>query len=366
MSRILDTITGNVKGLPGCMLSAMPKRSAPLATRRASLADVAESVKVSVSTVSKVANGSGDVAAETRERVSRALDQFGYVATQRRKNRQRITLMIRGMESPYPFEVLRGITDTARDLNVDICVEAHPAPQDGPTYVDRQVALGRSGAIAVMSALTEAQSQRFEDVGMPLVIVDPYLRAPSSAYLIGATQWQGAVDATEHLLGLGHHDFVLLAADTAAIAARARVSGFHAALSHADVRAGPDAVLVGEFSYESGLAQGLEVLSRRQRPTAIVASSDLQALGVIEAARLRDVRVPSDVSVVGFDNLILGRTSSPPLTTISQPLAEMGGLALRTLLASLSGETPSRSVELATNLVIRSSTAPPPAGPASQ
>jgi LacI family transcriptional regulator len=123
----------------------------------------------------------------------------------------------------------------------------------------------------------------------------------------------------------------------------------------------PGYVRSGRFSYEDGLVEGGAVLDLPQRPTAIFAANDETAMGVMEAARARGQRVPEDLSVVGFDDVPTGRRTSPPLTTVRQPLRDMGGVALRTALQLAAGEkADSHHVELATRLVVRGSTAPPP------
>jgi LacI family transcriptional regulator len=118
----------------------------------------------------------------------------------------------------------------------------------------------------------------------------------------------------------------------------------------------------GRFSYEHGFAGGHALLDLPQPPTAVFAGSDETALGVVEAARARGLRVPEDLSVVGFDDTPVARLAAPPLTTVRQPLREMGAVAVRTALRLAAGERPySHHVELATELVVRRSTAPPPA-----
>jgi LacI family transcriptional regulator len=139
----------------------------------------------------------------------------------------------------------------------------------------------------------------------------------------------------------------------------ARVHGYHAALSQAKIATDPTLVRDGEFTFDAGLRAGMDLLTQANRPTAVFASNDLQALGLIEAARCCNLRIPDDLSVVGFDDMAPARWASPPLTTVQQPFAEMGRTAVQNLMQLIAGEklaTP--RVELATHIVVRQSTAP--------
>jgi LacI family transcriptional regulator len=175
---------------------------------------------------------------------------------------------------------------------------------------------------------------------------------------IGATNWSGGLSATEHLISLGHRRIGLIAGPKSLLCSRARLDGYRAALEAAGIE--EQMIVPGDFMHESGFAGGAELLDRAHPPTAIFASSDTMALGAYEAARRRGLRVPDDVSIVGFDDLPESRWSSPPLTTVRQPLAEMGAQAARTALRLARGEDIEvPRVELATELVVRDSTAPP-------
>jgi LacI family xylobiose transport system transcriptional regulator len=142
---------------------------------------------------------------------------------------------------------------------------------------------------------------------------------------------------------------------------RARLDGYRAALDTAGLPVDPALVRTGDFHHETGYRAGLELLKLPDRPTAVFAGNDLQALGLYEAARELGLRVPEDLSIVGFDDLPVARWVGPPLTTVRQPLTEMAEAAARLVLDLGRSERPSTAtrVELATSLVVRSSTAPP-------
>jgi LacI family transcriptional regulator len=159
-------------------------------------------------------------------------------------------------------------------------------------------------------------------------------------------------------VSLGHRRIGLIAGPKELLCSRARLDGYRAALEAAGVAVDERLIVQGDFMHESGFAGCKALLGLPEPPTAIFASSDTMALGAYEAARRSGLRVPDDLSVVGFDDLPESRWSSPPLTTVRQPLVEMGGLAARTALRMARGEAIEMPrVELATELVVRDSTA---------
>ena len=190
------------------------------------------------------------------------------------------------------------------------------------------------------------------------MVVDPVNPPPADLPSVGATNWAGGLAATDHLLGLGHRRIGAIAGPGDYLCSRARIDGYRSALERAGVPFDPALVRHGDFQHEGGFARGGELLGLRSRPTAIFAGSDQQAFGLYEAARQRGLRVPQDLSIVGFDDLPVARWVSPPLTTVRQPLAEMGRTAAQ-MLGDLIEGLPLRSsrVELSTELIVRESTA---------
>jgi LacI family transcriptional regulator len=192
---------------------------------------------------------------------------------------------------------------------------------------------------------------------LPVVVIDPGGAADLQVPTIGATNWSGAVAATEHLVAAGHRRIGHVAGQPGLWSSRARVDGYRAGLGAAGIEAHPELVVEGDFSYASGHRAAARLLALDDPPTAVFAASDQMALGVYEAARKAGRRVPDDLSVVGFDDLPEAQWSSPPLTTVHQPLSDMGALGVRTALRLLEDQpvdTP--RVELATHLVVREST----------
>ncbi|PZM92657.1 MAG: LacI family transcriptional regulator, partial [Actinobacteria bacterium] len=180
---------------------------------------------------------------------------------------------------------------------------------------------------------------------------------------VGSNNWHRGLRAARSLLVLRHRRIAVIAGPQDVLCSRARVSGFRFALDEAGVPLDPDLVRYGNFFVNAGYEHGMELLSRPDRPTAIFAGSDLQALGVLRAAHQLGLTVPRDLSVVGYDDLSLASWITPTLTTVNQPLREMASTATRMLLDLANGVQPaSRRVDLVTELVVRESTAPPPDG----
>jgi LacI family transcriptional regulator len=170
----------------------------------------------------------------------------------------------------------------------------------------------------------------------------------------------GGLLATEYLLGLGHQRIGTITGIPSHLTSRARLAGYQAALASKGIAFDTDLVLPGDFHHESGYTQTCALLALPLPPTAIFAASDLQATGVYQALYEKGLNVPKDISVIGFDDIPTAERMSPPLTTIRQPLKEMGRMAAQMLLRMIEGETlESKRVELATSLVLRESCAPP-------
>jgi LacI family transcriptional regulator len=216
------------------------------------------------------------------------------------------------------------------------------------------------GVILVTSELTGSQLEQLRQADIPLIVLDPGNPPPPDLPSVGATNWAGGLAATEHLLALGHRRIGVIAGPGEYLCSRARTDGCRSALERAGIGLDPALVRSGDFQHEGGFACGAELLGLPEPPTAIFAGSDQQAFGLYEAARQRSLRIPQDLSVVGFDDLPISRWVSPPLTTVRQPLAEMGRAAAQMLADLIDGlALRSSRVELSTELIIRESTAPP-------
>jgi LacI family transcriptional regulator len=339
----------------------------PSRDRRATLANVAESAGVSVATVSKVLNGRNDVAPATRALVQDLLHEHDYVARRVRPAQSpTIELCFHGRLNAYHTEVLQGVVEAGADAGVAVVVRVRPRGQHGSgarrpaAWIRALATAGRQAAIVVTSELGAADLAALSRARVPVVVIDP-LNLPSTRVTsVGSTNFTGGLAATRHLLDLGHRRIAYLGGPATAVCNQARTHGYRGAMEAGGAPV-PDAyVRTGRFSYEHGIAGGAALLDLPEPPTAVFAGSDETALGVIEAARTRGLRVPEELSVVGFDDTPVARLAAPPLTTVRQPLREMGAVAVRTALRLAAGERAySHHVELATELVVRQSTARP-------
>ncbi|MDX6262706.1 MAG: LacI family transcriptional regulator [Kribbellaceae bacterium] len=332
-------------------------------TGRVTLATVAATAGVSVATVSKVLNGRSDVSESTRARVQEILREHEYVG-RRPEQVERITveLFYQGFLNSYSVEVIQGVVEAGQAADVDVVLGSHPhaARSTGraATWIRELTATGRRAAIGITCELTDADLAALSRARLPLVVVDPISIAQPDVTSVGSTNFAGGMAATQHLLSLGHRRIAYLGGPPSSGCNQARLNGFRGAMEAAGVSVPRDYVWLREFLYEDGLAGGADLLDLPEPPTAIFAGSDETALGVMEAARARGLRVPEDLSVIGFDDTQVARLASPQLTTIRQPLREMGAVALRTALQLAAGEkVDSHHVELATRLVVRDSTA---------
>jgi LacI family xylobiose transport system transcriptional regulator len=329
------------------------------------LAEIARTAGVSTPTVSKVLNGRADVAPGTRARVEDLLREHGY----RRKrggaqSSKLFDLVFHELESAWAMEVIRGVENVTRREGMSIVLsESAGRLTPGQTWVDGVLARRPSGVVLVLSDLEEAQRAQLTSRDIPFVVLDPAGDPADGVPAVGANNWLGGLTATRHLIELGHRRIAMVGGPSRMMCSRARVDGYRSALETAGIGVDPALVREGNFHHEAGYAAGRELLALPDRPTAVFAGNDLQALGVYEAARELGLRIPDELSVVGFDDLPLARWVGPPLTTVRQPLVEMAETATQLALDLGRGRRPAAPrVDLATTLVVRNSTAPPPRG----
>lgn len=337
--------------------------SAPTGKRRSTLAMVAKEAGVSAPTVSKVLNGHGNIAPETRARIEALLAEHDYVpraAGRRRTQLQSLTLVFDTFENPYGMEITRGVLSAAAESGVTVNLDLTSLSGSRGDWLDRVLGGAPNALVLVTTALTSAQRKRLAKQAVPFVVIDPLNLPGPDVISVGATNWTGALAAVEHLIGLGHRRIGAIVGRPETSFGGARLHGYRSAHENAGLAVDPTLVAHGDFRFEPALRHALRLLRLDEPPTAIFASSDVQALGVLEAARQLKMRVPDGLSVVSFDDTLLAKVTAPPLTAIRQPFAEMGRAATQILQRMIAGEQPeSHRIELATHLVVRESTAVP-------
>lgn len=331
--------------------------------RQVTAAEVARLAGVSVPTVSRVLNGRSGVAPATRQRVEAVIRQQGYRRPESDAPAEIIELVFHALESLWALEIIRGVEQVARihELAV-VLTEMQGRLTPGRAWTEQVLRRRPAGVIAVFSDLTEAQESQLAARGIPLVVLDPTGEPTHPTPSVGASNWSGGLSATRHLLGLGHRRIAMINGPVAWPCCRARLGGYCAALEMAGVSVDPALVRDSTLYVEGGLRDGAALLELPDPPTAVFTANDLQAHGVYEAARRAGARIPEDLSVVGFDDLPFSRWAGPPMTTVRQPLTEMGVTAAEMLVDLSRGKRPRHTrVELATELIVRQSTAPPKA-----
>ncbi|TLM82661.1 LacI family transcriptional regulator [Pseudarthrobacter sp. NamE2] len=329
------------------------------------ITEIAAKIGVSAPSVSKVLNGRSDVAPATRLKIEKALQEHNYqrhASQTGTPSAPLVDLVFHELDSAWSIEIIRGVENAAGRHGLGVVLSdlgGQHSPQ--PRWMEEVLARRPLGVILVLSALTPEQRRQLDTRGIRYVVLDTDGEPPSDVPAVGSNNWYGGLSATRHLLSLGHRRIAIISGPEDVLCSRARVGGYRAAHAEAGVPVFADAIRWSDFSVAGGFEHGSALLTRADRPTAIFAGSDMQALGVLRAARELNIEVPGDLSVVGYDNLPLAAWVAPSLTTIHQPLNEMAETAVKMVLDMARGTDPRpRSVELATELVVRESSGPAP------
>lgn len=344
--------------------------------QRATLHDVAARAGVSVSTVSRVVTGAVVVDPATAERVREAIADLGYrpnllARSFRRRETHTIGLLVPDNSNPFFAEVARAIEDAgfAEGYSVVLCNSDLSAEKQA-AYVDVLLAkqvdgliLASSGLIADADVTDETDEiRRIRAAGVPCVVVDRDLpETPIDQVLID--NFQGGRLVGEHLAGLGHRRIACIVGPNDLTPSAGRVAGFRQALAEHGLAIQEDLLVRGDGRPEGGAAAARQLLEIGAEFTAVFAFNDQMAAGAIGTFMRAGRRVPTDVSVVGFDDIPQAAATFPAITTIAQPIEEMGALGVRMLLERIARpDAPWQRVELPTRLVVRESTGPPRAG----
>ncbi len=343
----------------------MSDEAAGSARARPTIYDVARLAGVSTATVSRALNGTGQIAPATRKAIAAAVDQLGYspnpIARSLVTNTtQTIALLLPDITNPFYAELVRGIQESAlsRGHMMLLCT-TEGDPQREEEYLTLLRAKRVDGALVDGLVLPPDRIARFVRDGFPIVCLDRDIDS-SSIPLVQVDNRLGGRLATEHLLELGHTRIAHVTGAQALGISEERIAGYRDALAAAGVDADPRLLADGEFTEEGGYEATRGLLDSGVPFTAVFAGNDLSAIGAVNAIAGNGLRVPGDVSVVGFDDLHLAAFTSPPLTTIRQPAAEIARRATE-ILMDLTHGMPVRRMRhlLKPELVIRASTAPP-------
>ncbi|WP_395639959.1 LacI family DNA-binding transcriptional regulator [Pseudolysinimonas sp.] len=328
---------------------------------RVTLQDIAEQAAVSLATVSKVLNGRADVSAATRGRVEDLLSQHGYRRRGTPTSSSLVELVFHELEAAWSMEIIKGVEDVARAAGLSVVLtESGSRHAPAADWIDGVLQRRPVGVVLVFSAIPDQYREVLKARSIPFVIIDPAGDPTPDVPSVGSANWSGGLMATRHLLELGHRRIAAITGPDDMMCSHARIDGYRSAMTAAGLPIDPDWIRFGDFHTSGGRLHGQDLLDRDDRPTAIFAGSDLQALGVLEAMRQLGLRAPDDVSIVGYDDIPLATWVSPRLTTIHQPLRRMAEEATRLVIRMREGRsTEVTRLDLATDLVVRESTAPP-------
>jgi DNA-binding LacI/PurR family transcriptional regulator len=352
---------------PATAEPAASPNSAAARLSAGTLTSIAAQAGVSLSTVSKVLNGRTDVAPDTRERIAQQLRQHGYEPGSK-FGFSVVDLLLgagecaaTGEHSPWAEELITGTVMAAAEARHSVIV----TPVNSPGEFDRWLALaaerGTHGALSLLHLPRGMELQRLADANIPVVVIDPPDEPGAKIRSVGTTNWQGGLTATRHLIELGHRRIAAIGGPPNLWSSRARVDGYRAAMLEAGLPVDEQLIRRDHFSVPGGRRQATQLLGLAERPTGIVTGSDAQAFGVLQALGDFRLRAPDDVSIVGFDDVPVASWAAPALTTIRQPLAAMAATAFRMLRSDEPASADTHHIELATTLVVRDSTGPPPA-----
>jgi LacI family transcriptional regulator len=332
---------------------------------RPTLAEIATEAHTSLATVSKVLNGRQGVSSAKRTQILELLEKHHYRrrGDQVRKPAHLIDLVMRGVDTLWANRILAGALTEASRAQVSLVITAtHGRTLGNRHWLTTLTQRHTDGIILVADRFHTGIDVEIERLRIPYVVVDSVgIPLSGQVPIIGASNFAGGLAATDHLLGLGHTRVGIVTGPKEMTCSQERLDGYRAALARRGLPYREEFVHYGDFLVSGGRQGAEKFLRLPAPPTAIFAGSDQQAYGVYEAAKAHGLRIPQDLSVIGFDDVPLCQWVSPKLTTVRQPLEEMAQEATRILLTmAYQGVSPVKpKVELATELVVRESTAQP-------
>jgi LacI family transcriptional regulator len=323
--------------------------------------DVAKTAGVSVSTVSRVLNGKVDVASETQDRIRSVIDDLGYTTnlaarSMRSFKKNMVGLIMPDIAYPFAIEVMKGVNRAIAESEFDLLVyTTGDVRKSGRAFHEQKYVSLLSNSITdgviIVAPVTGAFS-----TDAPIVSIDPLMSDPNYPS-VHATNYQGATDAMNYLLGLGHTRIGFISGRAELESSNRRLKGYRDAIEKAGLLIDEELIASGDYTTETGAKCAKELLSLDHPPTAIFASNDQAAMGVFQVAQEMGIRIPQDLSLIGFDNIMESKYMR--LTTVDQFISEMGFVATQMLIKLINGEAlETQTYQMQTELVTRSSCQP--------
>ncbi len=325
--------------------------------------DVAKTAGVSVSTVSRVLNGKVDVSSETQQRVQAVIDELGYTSnlaarSMRSAKNNLVGLIMPDIAFPFAVEVMRGANQAIAESNFDLLLYT-----TGDVYKSGRASHEQKFVSLLNNSITDGiiivapVTGEFMTDG-PIVSIDPLMSNPHYPS-VHATNYQGALEAMNYLLGLGHRRIGFLTGRTGLESSSRRLKGYREALENAGIPVDERLIAAGDYTTKTAVPCTRELLSLDNPPSSIFASNDQSAMGVYQVAEEMGLRIPQDLSVIGFDNIMESKYMK--LTTVDQFIYEMGYVATQMLIKLINGEElDSQTYKMQTKLIVRESCMPYP------
>lgn len=324
--------------------------------------DVAKTAGVSVSTVSRVLNDKDDVAPETHQRIQKVIEELGYTSSlaaksMRSRKTNVIGLVVPDVGDSFTIEVMKGVNRAIQEFGQDLIVYTggNSVKMSWPAREQQYVSL-LNGSITDGIIVVAPTAVTFSTTH-PLVAVDPHPEDTEFPSVI-ATNRIGALAAMEYLISLGHRRIGFIGGRTDLQSALRRFQGYKDGLRQANLPSEQELIQPGDYTQECGYAGAQKLLSLSQPPTAIFAANDQSAIGVMNAAQDAGLRIPEDLSVVGFDNIPEAAYIGGGLTTVDQFIERIGYIAVKTLFDLLENNPFENLHRVDTELIIRNSCLP--------
>jgi LacI family transcriptional regulator len=339
-------------------------------SKRSTMAQIAMEAGVSTTTVSKVLNQLPGVGAQTRARIQRVIEQHDYVQNHAARHLRKgqsglIDLVIMRLEGGYDLGIMHGIQEALEESGHRLVVFAtNENEATERLWLRRLLDQSTAGVLLLLPYERIGIAKALMAQNIPFVAIGDRNEPTTAFPTIGSTIWLGGYTATEFLISQGHRRIGIITGPLHLTTSRARLAGYREALERAGIPIDPALICEGNYLLGDGVKQTYALLDQPDPPTAIFAGNDAQAAGVYRVLYQRNIRIPDEMSVIGFDDVTYTAQMSPPLTTIHQPLTEMGKMAANMLLRLIAGQQlDSNHVELSTSLVVRESCAAPRNGP---